>query len=421
MYCGFDHLYSFNEHRTKRISSWDKRGMNKDYILINPGEKVVLADIRGAGKITHMYCTVIDPVMLVYRKMVLKIYWDNEPLPSVEVPLGDFFCISHCTPRLVNSLLVTVNPGNRGKWCPPSYGMNAYFPMPFSERALFILEYQDYADKGKNSYPLMFWYHINYEEFGNIRVPEGRFHARWCREKLTKAAIKEHRNVTLWDGVNLDGKENYVILSAEGKGQLVGVHLQIDNVAGGWYGEGDDMVFIDGEKWPPSIHGTGTEEIFGGGACPCAEYSGPYTGIHLIENENFLGKNGMYRWYIADPLKFTRSILFSIEHGHANNFENDYSSVAYWYQIEPHSPYNKLPPVEERLPRLPEEVFMVEAKIASILKFQDRLRASYGESDAFGIIWKFVNDGAAAIVEKRYGDALGIYSLNLNFLSNYIK
>jgi len=421
MLYGFDQLYSFNNNRTKRISSWDKRGMNRDYVTINPGEEVILADIKGSGKINHMYCIVVDPVMLIYRKMVLKIYWDNESSPSVEVPLGDFFCISHCIPRSVNSLLVIVNPGNQGKWCPPSYGLNAYFPMPFAERALITLEYHDYIDKGRYSYPLMFWYHINYEEFVDEQVPEGRFHARWDREKLTKNAFKEQKNVTLWDGVNLDGKENYLIMHAEGKGQLIGVHLQIDNVAGGWYGEGDDMVFIDGEKWPPDIHGTGTEEIFGGGACPCVEYSGPYSGFHLIENDNFSGKNGMYRWYLNDPIRFTRSILFSIEHGHANNFENDYSSVAYWYQVEPHSAYNKLPPVEERLPRVPQEIFLVEEKIASILKFQDRLRAIYGESDAFGLIWKFINDGAGAIVEKRYGDALGIYSLNLGFLTNYVK
>jgi hypothetical protein len=281
------------------------------------------------------------------------------------------------------------------------------------------LAYDAYTDR--ESYPLMFWYHIDYEERKLDPGEEGRFHAQWRRETLTEATDKKTRNVTLWDGVNLDGRDNYHILSAKGKGKLVGLHLQVDNVAGGWWGEGDDMVFIDGEPWPPSIHGTGTEEIFGGGACPCSEYTGPYTGIHLIENENFAGKNGMYRWYVADPVSFGESLRMSIEHGHANNFENDYSSVAYWYQSEPHAPFEALPPAAQRLPRFPEALFKIEEKIGEILKFQPRLGARYGESDAFGMVWKFINDGAGAIREKRYGDALGIYSGNLDFLARYVE
>jgi hypothetical protein len=413
------HLYRFDEGRSMRISSWDRRGMNRDYIRLAPGEEAVLAEIRGPGIIRHIYCIVIDPTMLVYRKMVLRIFWDGESAPSVEVPLGDFFCVSHCTPRPVSSLLVTVNPGNRGKWCPSSHGLNAYFPMPFAESARVTLAHDGY--EGRESFPMMFWYHVDYEENGTAARAEGRFHAQWRRERLTKAPDEKMKNVTLWDGVNLDGRENYLILDAKGKGKIAGLHLEIDNVAGAWYGEGDDMVFVDGERWPPSLHGTGTEEIFGGGACPCTEYSGPHTGFHLIENENFAGKNGMYRWYAADPISFGRSIVMSIEHGHANNFENDYTSVAYWYQSEPHAPFDPLPSLEDRLPRFPEGLYMAEEKIAEILEFQNKLGKQYGESEAFGMVWKFVGDGAGAIREKRYGDALGIYSGNLDFLSRYIK
>jgi hypothetical protein len=393
--------------------------MNRDYITMKPGEKKTLADLNGPGRINQMYCILIDPVALAYRKMILRIYWDGEKKPSVEVPLGDFFCISNCIPRPVQSLLVTLNPGNKGKWCPSSYGMNAYFPMPFAERAFIELEYQAY--RNAESYPLMFWYHVNYEQGAVGEKAEGRFHAQWRREKLTRALDQKNKNIALWDGVNLDGKDNYRILEAEGRGQIAGLHLQIDNIAGGWYGEGDDMVFIDGEPWPPSIHGTGTEEVFGGGACPCSEYSGPYSGYHLIENENFTGKNGMYRWYILDPIKFKKSVSMSIEHGHANNFENDYTSVVYWYQTEPHKPFTALPKVEDRIPRFPELLMEIEDRIVNILKFQEKLRKKYGESDAFGLTWKFINDGAGAIQEKRYGDALGILELNLDFLKKYIN
>jgi hypothetical protein len=129
--------------------------------------------------------------------------------------------------------------------------------------------------------------------------------------------------------------------------------LGVDNVAGSWWGEGDDMIFIDGETWPPSFHGTGTEEIFGGGACPSVEYSGPYTGFHLVENrdgEQWYGKNAMYRFFVHDPIRFQKSIRVTIEHGHANDMANDYSSVAYWYQKEPHAPFPPLPSSAERRP-----------------------------------------------------------------------
>jgi len=115
------------------------------------------------------------------------------------------------------------------------------------------------------------------------------------------------------------------------------------------------MIFIDGEKWPPSFHGTGTEEIFGGGACPNVEYSGPYTGFHLISHSDWSGKNSMYRFFVSDPVRFEKSIRVTIEHGHANNLANDYSSVAYWYQTEPHKEFTPLLSAEERVPLLPVE------------------------------------------------------------------
>jgi hypothetical protein len=165
-----------------------------------------------------------------------------------------------------------------------------------------------------------------------------------------------------WVGQNIGGDENYVILEAEGKGNYIGCLLNVDNVAGGWWGEGDDMIFIDGEKWPPSIHGTGTEEIFGGGACPNREYAGLYTGFHRISSPDWSGKNGMYRFFVTDPVRFQKSIRVTIEHGHNNNLANDYSSVAYWYQTEPHRPFPPLLPVEERIPIMPDMYWEIEAK-----------------------------------------------------------
>ena len=133
---------------------------------------------------------------------------------------------------------------------------------------------------------------------------------------------------------------------------MVGLLLEIENAQGAvWYGEGDDMVFIDGDTWPPSIHGTGTEEIFGAAASPTLEFAGQYTGYHLIEHPDYSGATGMYRWFAEDPIRFNHSIRWTLEHGHANNFAVDYASVAYWYQAAPHSPFPQLPPREALLPR----------------------------------------------------------------------
>ena len=130
--------------------------------------------------------------------------------------------------------------------------------------------------------------------------------------------------------------------------------LVITDYALGWT-DGLTVLKAVKARWPdhPVIMftGTGSEEIFGGGACPNQEYAGPYTGFHIIENKNFAGKNAMYRFHVLDPVHFKKSIRVSIEHGHANDLGNDYSSTAYWYQVERDRPLPPLPPVGERLPR----------------------------------------------------------------------
>ncbi len=334
--------------RTKRVSSWDRTGGNADWIVIEPGATAVLADIKGPGVINHIYFTMIRPAFTDYRDAILRMYWDDEPTPSVEVPFGDFFCVSNCTIRAFASLKMSVNRG-----VGPLHhnnGYNCYFQMPFATRARIELVNESSRKFGGIHGGV--WYHIDYEELDAPPPPDaGRFHAQWRRENLTKR-IDPAEN----QGLNVTGDENYVILEAQGKGHIAGLHLEVNNVQGGWYGEGDDMIFIDGDTWPPSQHGTGTEEIFGGGACPDKEYAGPYTGFHLVENKDgeiFKGKTAMYRWYVTDPIRFHEKVRMTIEHGHANDFANDYSSVVYWYQLEPHGPFPKLPPMKDRWPLAP--------------------------------------------------------------------
>src|SRR5205823_1963766 len=145
-----------------------------------------------------------------------------------------------------------------------------------------------------------------------------------------------------------------------------------------WYGEGDDMVFIDGDSWPPSIHGTGTEEIFGGGACPSTEYAAHYTGFHQIESPRYGGLVAMYRWYVNDPIHFQQSIRWTVEHGHANNFENVYRSLTYWYQ-QPRAKLPPLPSVAELLPPIDDEYEVAQEEFFDHVR---RVRAATGSPQA---------------------------------------
>ncbi|MCX6006245.1 MAG: DUF2961 domain-containing protein [Chloroflexi bacterium] len=394
-------LYVLDEATTYRVSSWDRNGNNIDFLILLPGESHTLAELKGPGCIKHFYCAMVNHSRLLYRKLILRVWWDDEKSPSVEVPLGDFFCISNCSVRFVNSLMMVINPGSSNMY---THGLNCYLPMPFAKSARVELEYQA---SGEGDEPATaFWYHLDSEHCPDMSWDNvGYLHAQWRREKLTKSTDSQYKNVQLWPGTNLNGSENYVILEAKGKGQIVGLHLQVDNIAGGWYGEGNDQIFIDGEKWPPSYPGTGTEEIFGGGACPNTEYSGPYTGFHLISSPAFSGKNAMYRWYINDLIKFQRSIKMTIEHGHANNFENDYASVAYWYQIEPHAVFPELLPVRERLPRFPEAFFEAERKVAQINELQSKLMNEKGPLNAMQIVFALRLVADKLMREDKYEDA----------------
>ncbi len=337
----FSDMMTLTDTETARISSFNSTGGNSDYRPIAVGETLELAKIEDTGIIRHLYFSIWGGKHYL-RDLVLRAYFDGSEQPCVEVPFGDFFGLGHERTRFFTSLMVSVNPGDLGVF--GTYGFNSYFPMPFSDGARLTL-----TNEGDEPVVAV-WYQMEYEKMAQLPENSGRFHATWNRENPTKA-VGENTNITLHDGINDSGDENYVLLDAEGHGNLAGIFLNIDNTMGNWYGEGDDMIFIDGEAWPPSYHGTGTEEIFGGGAVPTDEYAGPYTGYYLIGNLDFTGKVSMYRFYVNDPVRFKKSIRMTIEHGHANNISNDYSSTAFWYQNEPHKPFNALPPAEARRPR----------------------------------------------------------------------
>ncbi|RIK42288.1 MAG: hypothetical protein DCC58_11210 [Chloroflexi bacterium] len=333
--------------RSGRASSWDRTGGNRDYLVIPPGAKATLAEIDGPGKITHIWMTLRSDDALHLRKLVLRAWWDGEEHPSIETPIGDFFGMGHAR---------TTNWWSQPLQMAPEEGkaFSCFFPMPFTASARWEVTNDCDADA-------IVYYYIDYERYQSADAVAGlgQFHAQWRRQApcdgISDAGMDNEEYS--FGGVNPDGAGNYVLLEAEGTGHYVGCHLDVENLryvpedVFNWYGEGDDMIFIDGEVWPPSLHGTGTEDYFGTAWCPKTPFHGPYHGVILPGGPNWSGQITLYRYHIEDPVRFSTSIRVTIEHGHANRRSDDYSSTAYWYQTEPHLPFPAFPDVAARLPR----------------------------------------------------------------------
>jgi hypothetical protein len=335
-------LYQFRKGKTKRISSYDGTGGNDDRISIKAGETVVLADIPGTGIIKHIWLTVNAQDPMYRRNMILRMYWDGEQSPSVQSPLGEFFGQGWGESYSYASLPLAAAPKD-------GRGLNCYFPMPFAQGAKITLENDSDFDVKA------FYYYFDYEEHDAIPPDAGRFHAWWNREITLPAEDSENEWGLLGEvPKNTSDVENYLIADIEGKGHFVGVNYYVDNPGTMWYGEGDDMWMIDGESWPGSLHGTGTEDFFNSAWCPNEVYTHPYFGYPKVPDKfGWMGRTHCYRFMIEDPIHFDKSLRSTIEHGHANVLTLDIATVAYWYQSEPHKPFPAVP-VRESRQNLPE-------------------------------------------------------------------
>jgi hypothetical protein len=284
------------------------------------------------------------------RKTLLRAYWDGETSPSVEAPLGDFFGVGH---GVVNSYSCAVLNMSASIGETRRAAMNCYFPMPFSDGAR--IEVVNQAEAQIDS----LYFYIDYDLLPSPPDDRGRFHAKWRRENPTDGWVPVQPQVQpddtdMADAPNLTDRENYLFLEAKGRGHFVGVNLSVHNLCGGWWGEGDDMFMIDGQKWPPDLHGTGSEDYFCHAWGMQPHNSFLYNGVSYHQPGSVFSYNEritVYRYHIADPVIFHESLRVSIEHGHANSHSNDYASTAYWYQAEPHSEFGVMPPAEERVPR----------------------------------------------------------------------
>ena len=297
---------SLKKGRSRMVSSYDRGHGNKDYLSVKPGEAVTLADLKGPGVINRAWFTIRNRDPLLLRNAVLRYTWDDEDRPSVEVPFGDMFGCGFAEYRHHTALMQGMTSG----------GFHSYWPMPYSDGA--HLELLNLGDTPISH----LYYNIQYQE--TKEVAPTRFHAQWRRENPT----------------TLD--ENYLILDAEGEGHFVGCLMNMQSYIKGSlvFLEGDEMIYIDGED-EPSIYGTGTEDYFQGAWYFLnGEFAAPFHGLTLFDREN--AKVSAYRHHVPDPITFSKSIRVTMEHCHGNILQEDYSSVALWYQTEPHKPWEPI-------------------------------------------------------------------------------
>jgi hypothetical protein len=328
-------------YKTRRSSSWDRTGANGDATPVEPGQTVTLLDITGAGVVTHIWFTISSADPMHLKNLVLRAWWDGESTPSVETPIGDFFGLGLGEYFVYQSELLAVAPIK---------ALNSYFQMPFSSAARITV-----TNEGKVRTDALY-YAIDYVTLPSLPTDLGRFHAQYRQAAPCKGWTNDWTNNDspgINDRKNLDGKDNYVFMEAKGKGHFVGVTQAVLQNQTGWFGEGDDMIFIDGDTLP-TINGTGSEDYYNGAwDFGLQSFGYQHNGAPLmVDPERIGGRYCLYRWHTESPITFDESIKVTIEHGHANHRSDDFYSVAYWYQTEPHAAFPALPAAEYRIPKM---------------------------------------------------------------------
>jgi len=273
-----------------------------------------LMDVAGPGCIQHIWIT-FDCKR--FRDVIIRIYWDDETIPSVESPLGDFFCNGFNTRAPILSLPINVNP---------SGGFNSFFSMPFRMHARITVENRAPEQIGG------FFYAINYAETA-IDDDEAYFHAQFRRTNP------------------LPYQDDYIILDGvKGHGHYVGTYMAWQQNNAGWWGEGEIKLFLDGDTDFPTICGTGTEDYFGGAWGFGANYTAPFMGYPLGDVScKPGGRHSLYRFHVMDPIRFASDLRVTMQaigwrsEGRYLPLQDDIASVAYWYQAEPHNAFPTLP------------------------------------------------------------------------------
>jgi len=325
----------------KRASSYDHSGGNFDLRRLPAGETLTLLDDSGPGIITHIWITVTSDSPDNLKALVLRMYWDGETSPSVEAPLGDFFGLGLGEYFLYNSIPLAVGPDR---------ALNCFFPMPFNKGARITL-----TNEGDHQVHAVF-FNVDYQTYPHpLPADLLYFHAQYRQATPAKGWTNQWKNdddPLADDKKNPAGEGNYVWMEARGRGHFVGVTMSVLQNQDDWWGEGDDMFFVDGAA-TPSINGTGSEDYFlGAFGFGRTAFSYDLFGAPVKGEPKAGSRSSVYRFHLDSPIPFTKSLRATIEHGHANIRSDNYFSVAYWYQTEPHMAFPPLPPLQERLPRL---------------------------------------------------------------------
>jgi hypothetical protein len=370
--------------RSARVASWDQKGLNEDAFVVLPGKSIVLADLEGPGAITHLWFVqtcrkILGPGLIpysksgvammeihnalglnyevsdpdYYRKVLIKMYWDDSETPNVIAPIGDFFCLGHSMAANFQSLpfTVSVKPSEEKKFGGAA-AFNCYLTMPFNKRARIEIENQ-------NDEAYFQYFYIDYELYPEpLPADTLYFHAHWRRMNPTNgwAPSRIQTNSLETQVPNLNGQDNYVILETEGAGQYIGCNQSVAHFQGTWWGEGDDMIFIDDDS-KPAIIGTGSEDYFlgswnFGGQFGAQQFAHTMYGAPIILSpERTGGKYCCYRWHGDNPVTFEKSLKHTMEHGHANDRGDNFYSCAYWYQTTPYTDFPPMPPLAQRLPK----------------------------------------------------------------------
>lgn len=318
---------------------------------LKKGETYVLLDSEGPGMVRHVWCTIPPGNINHMRNVIIRMYWDNQDTPSVEVPLGDFFGIAHGRQRHLISELVCMQEGK---------GFNCWIPMPFKTRALITIKNDSDSDIP------MFFYQVDFTLGDEINENTGYFHAQFRRSNPCPI----HEDFTVLDGVT-------------GKGVYLGTVLGVRSLyKESWWGEGEFKFFIDGDGKYPTICGTGAEDYMGS-AWGLEETINAYQGAPLVDNEN--GLYSIYRFHIKDPIYFQDDLKITVQQiGYGNteaakkhfgddfvryravgtsegsdtsyfDLSDDYCSTAFWFQTLPTNPFPLFPNQKERSINLMED------------------------------------------------------------------
>jgi hypothetical protein len=305
-------LARMKPYSAARVSSANRFvASNDDSKRILPGETLVMADLKGAGVVTHIWLTVADSEFAWPRLLRIRVYYDGHKTPSVDAPLGDFFGVGHGSERNVNSNMVHDSSMGRAR------------------------------NEGKRL-AAMFYFHVDYRKYDSLPEDIGYFHAYYRQERPARAG------------------HNYAFLDIKGTGHYVGTVMSVVQTQVSWFGEGDDLFYVDGAV-KPQIVGTGSEDYFNE-AWGLRDVTGPWTGTPITEGEKLGSRLSAYRWHIPDPIPFKKSLWTGIEHsGWTANADGSvrsgfeerpdfFSSVAFWYQKGVNEGLPEPPYGEDRLP-----------------------------------------------------------------------